>query len=114
MKVIIKIEDYLPNTQQIIMRICGLHSHKRIDDYRNYAIDIFDLDMTDNETFIDSLIIKVKHLLEQQDESEPILDENIPVEIGAELDIQNLIDKVIEGKIYSRGTRLLKKRKIVL
>ena len=48
MKVIIKIEDYLPNTQQIIMRICGLHSHKRIDDYRNYAIDIFDLDMTDN------------------------------------------------------------------
>ena len=114
MKVIIKIEEYLPDTQQIIMRICRLHSHKRIDDYRNYAIDIFDLDMTDHETFIDSLVIKVKHLLEQQDESEPILDENTPVEIGAELDIQNLIDKVVEGKIYSRGTRLLKMRKIEL
>ena len=34
--------------------------------------------MTDTESFIDSLVFKYKHLLEQQDENEPILNENIP------------------------------------
>ena len=51
--------------------------------------------MLDNESFIDSLVFKVKHLLEQQDENEPILDDNIPIEIGGELDIQNLLGKIL-------------------
>ena len=114
MKVIVKIEEYLPDTQQIVIKICRLHSHKTIDDHRTFAIEIYDLDMTDNESFIDSLVFKVKHLLEQQDENEPILDENIPIEIGNELDIQNLLGKNIEGKIWYRGTRLLKMRRIEL
>ena len=42
MKVIIKIEQYLPDTEQITFRICGLHSHKTINDYRDYAIEISD------------------------------------------------------------------------
>ena len=46
MKVIVKIEQYLPDTEQITFRICGLHSHKIINDYRDYAIEISDLDMT--------------------------------------------------------------------
>ena len=95
MKVIVKIEQYLPDTEQITFRICGLHSHKIINDYRDYAIEISDLDMTDTESFIDSLVFKVKHLLEQQDENEPILDENMPIEIGGELDIQNLTNNYI-------------------
>ena len=96
MKVIIKIEQYFPDTEQITFRICGLHSHKTISEHRDYAIEISDLDMTDTESFVDSLVFKVKHLLEQQDENEPILDENTPVEIGTELDIQNLLGKNIE------------------
>ena len=32
-KAIIKIEEYLPDTQQIVMRICRLHSLKKIDEY---------------------------------------------------------------------------------
>ena len=56
----------------------------------------------------------MKHLLEQQDDSEPILDENIPIEIGSELDIQNLLGKNIEGKIWYRGTRLLNMRRLEL
>ena len=114
MKVIIKIEEYLPDTQQIVMRICTLHSHKIIDEYRTYAIELSDLNMLDHESFMDSLINKVKHLIQQQDENEPILDGNIPFEIDGELDIQNLIGKVIEGKIYNGKSRLLKMRRIVL
>ena len=114
MKVIIKIEEYLPDTEQIVMRICSLHSHKTIDEHRTYAIGTSDLDMTDVECFIDCLIYKVKHLLQEQEENEPILDDNTPIEINGELDIHNLIGKVIYGKIYDRGTRLLKMRRVNL
>ena len=114
MKVIIKIEQYLPDTEQITFRICGLHSHKTINDYRDYAIEISDLDMLDNESFIDTLIYKVKHLIQEQDENQPVLDDNTPIEIDGELDIQNLVGKVIEGKIYHRETRLLKMRRVEL
>ena len=114
MKVIVKIEEYLPDTQQTVIKICRLHSHKTIDDHRTFAIEIYDLDMTDNESFIDSLVFKVKHLLQEQEENEPILDENTPIEIGGELDIENLLGKNIEGKIWYRGTRLLKMRRVEL
>jgi len=60
------------------------------------------------------LIFKVKHLIKQQDDQEPILDENIPIEIHGELDFQNLIGKVIDGKLYERGTRILKMRRVNL
>ena len=114
MNVIVKIEEYLPDTQQIIMRICALHTHKIIDEYRTYAIEISDLNMLDHESFMDSLINKVKHLIQQQDENEPILDDNIPFEIDGELDIQNLVGKVIGGKIYNGKSRLLKMRRVEL
>ena len=114
MKVIVKIEQYLPDTEQITFRICGLHSHKTINDYRDYAIEISDLDMTNTESFIDSLVFKVKHLLQQQEENEPILDKNTPIEIDGELDIQSLVGKIIKGKINHRGSRLLKMRRVEL
>ena len=94
--------------------MCIRDRHKTIDEHRTFAIEIYDLDMTDNESFIDSLVFKVKHLLQEQEENEPILDENTPIEIGGELDIENLLGKNIEGKIWYRGTRLLKMRRVEL
>lgn len=114
MNVIIKIDEYLPDTQQIVMRICRLHSLKKIDEYMKYAIDICDLDLSDTDSFVDSLILKTKHLIQNQDESEPILDENLPIKVDGELDIQNLVGKNIEGKVWDRGTRSLKMRRIEL
>ena len=114
MNVIIKIDEYLSDTQQIVMRICRLHSLKKIDEYMKYAIDIVDLDLSDTDTFVDSLILKTKHLIQNQEESEPILDENLPIKVDSELDIYNLIDKVIEGKVYDKGIRLLKMRRVKL
>ena len=114
MRVIFKIEEYLPDTEQIVIRICNLHSHKTIDEYRTYAIGTSDLDMTDVECFVDCLIYKVKHLLQEQEENEPILDRNTPIEISGELDIQSLVGKIIKGKINHRGSRLLKMRRVEL
>ena len=53
-------------------------------------------------------------MIQNQEESEPILDENLPIKVDDELDIQNLIGKVIEGKVYDKGIRLLKMRRIKL
>ena len=114
MKVIVKIEEYLPDTEQIVIRICSLHSHKTIDEHRTNAIVTSDLDMTDIECFIDCLIFKVKHLLQEQEENEPILDKNTPIEIDGKLDIQSLVGKIIKGKINHRGSRLLKVRRVEL
>ena len=114
MKVIVKIEEYLPDTEQIVVRICSLHSHKPIDECRTYAIETSDLDMTDTDSFIDCLIYKIKHLLQEQEENEPILDENLPVEINGKLDVQNLVGKILKGRINHRGSRLLKMRRIEL
>ena len=114
MKGIIKLEEYLSERNSIVVKFCRLHSHKKIDDHRTFAIEISDLDMLDNESFIDTLIYKVKHLIQEQDENQPVLDDNTPIEIDGELDIQNLVGKVIEGKIYHRETRLLKMRRVEL
>ena len=67
-----------------------------------------------SEMCIRDRIYKVKHLIQEQDENQPVLDDNTPIEIDGELDIQNLVGKVIEGKIYHRETRLLKMRRVKL
>ena len=59
--------------------------------------------LDDTESFMDSLINKVKHLIQQQDENEPILDGNIPFEIDGELDIQNLLEKLLKEKYITEN-----------
>ena len=59
MKVIIKIDDYLPERNSVVFKTCRLNSHKPIDEYEAKVVDCHDLNMTDCETFIESLINKV-------------------------------------------------------
>ena len=40
MKVIFKIEEYLPERNSIILKTCRLHSHKSIDDYFSVIVDL--------------------------------------------------------------------------
>ena len=114
MKVIIKIDEYLEDENYIIFRIARLNSHKKIDDHRTFSVDCSDLDTTDTETFIDSLIIKYKHLIQEQDENQELLKENIPVKVDEELDLKSIVGKVIEGRASDRSTRMLKMRRILL
>ena len=114
MRVIIKIDEYLEDENYIIFRIARLNSHKKIDDHRTFSVDCSDLDTTDTETFIDSLIIKYKHLIQEQDENQELLKENIPVNVDEELDLKSIVGKVIEGRAFDRSTRMLKMRRILL
>ena len=114
MKVIFKIEKYYPDDKVIEVKLCRLHSHKPIDEYSAKAVGLDKLDLEDYSSFVDSLCRVTDHRINVQDENELILKENIPIKVDGELDIHNLIDKVIEGKIYERGTCLLKMRRIEL
>ena len=114
MKVILKIQKYYPDDKTIEVKLCRLHSHKPIDEYSAKAVGLDKLDLEDYSSFVDSLCRVTDHRINVQDENELILKENIPIKVDGELDIHNLIDKVIEGKIYDRGTCLLKMRRIEL
>ena len=114
MKVIIKIDEYLENENYIVFRIARLNSHKKINEHRTFSVDCSDLDTTDTESFIDSLIFKYKHLIQEQDENQELLKENIPVDVDEELDFKCFVGKVIEGRAFDRSTRMLKMRRILL
>ena len=65
-------------------------------------------------SFVDSLIFKYKHLIQEQDENQDLLKENEPVNVDEELDLKNLTGKIIEGRAFDRPTRMLKMRRIEL
>ena len=114
MKVIIKIDEYLENENYIVFRIARLNSHKKINEHRTFSVDCSDLDTTDTESFIDSLIYKYKHLIQEQDENQELLKENIPVDVDEELDLKSIVGKVIEGKVDDWRKKPLKMRKVEL
>ena len=113
MKIICKIIEHIPDTKQILFRICRLHSHKSIDEHIRCIVCYDDLDMTDFESFKVSLIRKFQHQIQVDDEKQTILKENTPIE-NLELDIDKLVGKVFSGEYVDKSTRLLKMRRVKL
>ena len=62
--------------------------------FNTFSVDCSDLDTTDTESFVDSLIFKYKHLIQEQDENQDLLKENEPVNVDEELDLKNLIGNI--------------------
>ena len=114
MKVILKIDEYLQEKNSVVVKTCRLYSHKSIDEFGAKVVNCDDLNMTDCETFIESLVNKVsQNRIETQDEKQGIIESNIPVEITGELDFEKLVGVVVQGRV-SKKTKLLKMRKIEL
>ena len=114
MKVILKIEEYIREKNSVVFKTCRLHSHKSIDEFSAKVVNCDDLNMTDCESFIESLVNKVsRNRINAQDEKQGILESNKPVEITGELDFEKLIGVVVQGRV-AKGTRLLKMRKVDL
>jgi len=57
MKSIFKIEEYLPDTNQIIVRFSRLHAPQPIESY-TMAINCEHLDLYDCDSFVSSLMMK--------------------------------------------------------
>tara|TARA_B100000287_G_C20669408_1_gene792853 strand:+ start:2284 stop:2631 length:348 start_codon:yes stop_codon:yes gene_type:complete len=115
MKGIFKIEEYLPTTNQIVVKFSRLHSTKPIDEHRSIVIDCSRLDLYDCETFVESLMRSsgTSHIIKQEDK-EPCLDENIPEIITGDLNIQDLVGKVIGCKTEDYRKAFLKMRRVEL
>ena len=56
MKLLFKITQYLPETQQIAVKCCRQNAPKPIDDYPEVALDLMHVDFTNYENFKHSLI----------------------------------------------------------
>ena len=56
MKLVFRIDEYLPETQQIVVRMCKALSREPILSHNAGAIDLKNLDLYDCDTFVESLM----------------------------------------------------------
>lgn len=109
MKILIKIEEYLPETQQIVVKFCSSQSEKSIDDVRSFAIDLDKLELLDTELFLESLTILGKEIIDRYEQ----LQYGEVVENGP-LDISKLVGRTIEREEFPRNKKMIPMRRIEL
>ena len=116
MNIIFRIDEYLPETNQIVIQLCKETSRNSILSHKKMAINCETLDLYDAESFSYSLSSKYgSNIVSEENRNEPILDDNKNSEIiKGDLNLEKLVGKVIGGKVYEKGTRLLKMRRIEL
>ena len=113
MKAIFKIEEYLPDTTQIVVRFARLHAPELIENYRKVAVDYSQLDCYDRDTFITTLMRKCGYeMVKMQEDSEPTI--NVVETISDEFNIQDMVGKTIGCKIDDSRRAILKMRRVEL
>ena len=113
MKAIFKIIEYLPETEQIVVRFARLHAPELIEKYNKVAINLSHLDCYDSESFVKSLMRRCgNHMVKQQEEKEPIVNE--AETISGELNLEDLVGKTIECKVDDSRRATLKMRRVEL
>tara|TARA_B100000282_G_C31487486_1_gene378727 strand:- start:284 stop:634 length:351 start_codon:yes stop_codon:yes gene_type:complete len=116
MKAIFKIDEYLPETNQIVIRFAKLHSPQHIDNYEPTAVGLHDIDLYDNYTFIEDLMKKCgdrRVLLNE--EQDPIVNQAETLIMSDKVDLREMVGKVIECKTSDKRSRKkLRMRKIDL
>ena len=115
MKAIFKIKEYFPDTGQILVSFAKLHSPQSIDNYNFGMVDLDNLDLYDNSTFIDSLFDNIgSRAVIEHEETDPIVNQAEKLNLDDEVNIPDLVGKVIECKTQTRKFKKLKMRKIEL
>ena len=96
MKMIFKIEEYLPETKQVVIRYCRKNSPKPISEYPAKAVstEIYDVSF-DNRNLVESISQYGYDKVLAQEEEEITLPENLPQEIPNSVDIADYVGKVI-------------------
>ena len=113
MKAIFKIIEYLPKTQQIVVRFARLRAPELIEKYRKIAVNLSHLDCYDSESFVKSLMRKFgNNLVKQQEDKEPIINE--AETISGKLNFEELVGKTIECKVDESKRAILKMRRVIL
>ncbi len=115
MKTIFKIEEYLPETKQVVIRYCRQHSPKPISEYPAKAVSTEKYDTSfDSQNLVESIAQYGYHKVLTQEDNEETLPENVPEDIPNSLDIADYVGKVfcVEGKDATEKIRSRKMRKV--
>ena len=96
MKMIFKIEEYLPETKQVVIRYCRQNSPKPISEYPAKAVstEIYDVSF-DSRNLVESISQYGYDKVLEQEEEEITLPENLPQDIPDSVDIADYVGKVI-------------------
>ena len=116
MKAIFKIDEYLPETNQIVIRFAKLHSPQHIDNYEPTAVGLHDIDLYDNYTLVEGLMRKCgDSRVLQNEEQDPIVNQVETLSMSDKVDLREMVGKVIECKMTdNRSRKKLRMRKIDL
>ena len=116
MKVTILIDEYLPDTNQIVVRVCKMTSREPILNHKALAIDLNRLDLHDTETFLDSFMRNYgsNRVKKQEDETEIVLYCNHGKKIEGELNLRDLVGVNINYEFRDRLRSILKMRRVEL
>lgn len=117
MKGIFKINEYLKDTKQILVKFCKFDSNKLIDNYSSVAVDIDKLDTYNLDFFIKSLARIGTSVIEDQEKNQIGINEieNIDNDnLDKKLNIDDLIEKNIEFKLENYKFSILKMKRIEL
>ena len=104
-----KIEEYLPETQQIVVKFCSSQSEKSIDDVQPLAIDLNKLELFDTELFLESLAIRGQQVIDKYEQ----LQYGEVIENGP-LNISKLVGRTIEKEKFPRNKKMIPMRRIEL
>ncbi len=108
-----KIEEYIPETEQVVIRYCRKNSPKPITDYPAKAVSTKKYDTSfDSQNLVESIAQYGYKKVFNQEDKEDTLPENLPVETPNSLNIVDYVGKIIcvdannaEEKIRSRKMR---------
>ena len=96
MKMIFKIEEYLPETKQVVIRYCRQNSPKPISEYPAKAVSTENYDVSfDSRNLVESISQYGYDKVLIQEEEEITLPENLPQKIPNSVDIADYVGKVI-------------------
>lgn len=110
MKIIFKIVEYLPDTEQVVVSFCRQNAPKSINDYSPVVIDCKFIDNTDRVNLIESLFQLGLSTIEQQENEEVTLDDNLAAEMFFEKNYEDFVGKVIA--IDSKNLRKVKSKRM--
>ena len=111
MRIIFKITNF--DSKIIEVKICRISSHKSIDEFSAKTTNITQLDFTNYENLVYSIVKANINRINSQDEKESVLKENIP-DVVNEVNLDSLKDKVIEYDYKDKTYTLLKMNRVNL
>lgn len=96
MKILFKIEEYLSETKQVLIRFCRQNSPKPITEYpaKLSSTEIYDTSF-DSQNLIESIAKNGYERVLRQESQENFLPENLPHEIPNSVNFEDYVGKVI-------------------